>query len=420
MNNTTTKRTYYLSYLNSRHYLILFILWPFLAFFVAMTNYWQTHAKKVVYFFLVYFGLTYYIDFNTTADAVRYAFKLNMYAELPFSDFFKIVGGLYTSDTTVDVIEPLISFIVSRFTNSPNILFAVYAAIFGFFYLGSINRLYDRYKISPGYNGLIILIFFIMQIPIWAINGVRFYTAVWIFFYGAYNVILYRNAKYLLVSLAASLMHFSFLSANLILIIYYLAGNRNAIYIPMAIISFVIPQLMGPFFQMISLRMGGGLQNRYQNYTSEAYIAGRQESFEQSSWFLQLNDSLVLYYILLAVLSIRLIDGAFMREKSEKNLFSFLLLFLTFINFAKPIPSFGGRFQSVFLLFATLYLFRYAIQLTGRKIQPLVLLGLFPIMLDIAIGLRQGAESINAWILTPGLGLPLFMPGLSLASLLFN
>jgi len=37
-----------------------------------------------------------------------------------------------------------------------------------------------------------------------------------------------------------------------------------------------------------------------------------------------------------------------------------------------------------------------------------------------AIAFRQGSVSINAWIFTPGFGLPLLVPGLSIADLLFH
>ena len=71
---------------------------------------------------------------------------------------FNIIGGLYGSQTTVDIVQPLISFIVSRFTSHHSLLFASFAALFGFFYLKSINLLYKRYYESR-LNALIHLAF---------------------------------------------------------------------------------------------------------------------------------------------------------------------------------------------------------------------------------------------------------------------
>jgi len=40
-------------------------------------------------------------------------------------------------------------------------------------------------------------------------------------------------------------------------------------------------------------------------------------------------------------------------------------------------------------------------------------------LLYAAVAFRTGATNMNAWIFTPGLGVPLLMPALSVAQLLF-
>jgi hypothetical protein len=405
---------------NSKHYLLLFLLWPFLAFITALTSYSQKESKKVVYLFLIYFGLSYVISSSEGyVDSSGYIMQLKANALLPFSDFFRIVGGLYATDTSVDIVEPLISFIVSRFTNNPRFLFAVFAAVFGFFYLRSINLLYNRYMENSGLNVLMHLAFFTVIIPITSINGFRMWTAAWIFFYGTYHVVLHHDARYLLIALGSSLVHWSFLSANVILIIYFFAGNRNFIYLPLAIASFVVPKLITPLFLTLSLKLGGALQNRYEGYSSEEYLAIRQGAVEAAPWFLRLSNDLVFYYLLLAMIVIQLKSGYLMKEKAERNLFSFLLLFLSFVNFGIAIPSFGGRFQLVFFLFATLYVFLYFLKIPGNKVKMLSWFGLFPMLLYTIVEFRQVSIFINAWILTPGLGLPLLVPGLSIYDVLF-
>ena len=107
------------------------------------------------------------------------------------------------------------------------------------------------------------------------------------------------------------------------------------------------------------------------------------------------------------------------RDKEADNLFSFLLLFLSFVNFGMGIPSLGVRFRMVFFIFATLYVFMYLVKVPGKKINFLTLIGLFPMLLQTAIVFRQGSDSLNAWIFSPFLGLPLLAAGISIASLLF-
>lgn len=403
---------------DTRNYFILFILWPFLSFLVALANFSRKEARSVVYIFIIYYGLT-FVNNNVAVDAYRYALGLKANSLLPFSDFFRIIGGLY-SDTSVDIIEPLISFIVSRFTSDHGLYFGVWAAIFGYFYLNSISLLYEPIRTKQGWNTIILMAFFIMTVPVTMISGVRMWTAAWIFFYGAYRVITEKNPKFLIITFFAAFVHWSFISANAILLIYYLAGNRNMIYIPLAFASFLIPRLLAPLFSSLALRLGGGLQQRYTNYSSEGYISAVQEGAAQSAWFMRITSDLVFYYLIIAVTVIQLRHRSLMDGKSEKNLFSFLLLFLAFVNFGMPIPSFGERFMVLFFMFATAYLLLYFAKLPGDRIYFLVLLGLFPMLLYSVINFRLGTESINAWIFSPGFGVPLFAPILSLYEVLFT
>ena len=76
---------------DSKSYIILFLLWPFLSFLVALANFSRKEARTVIYIFIVYYGLT-FVDNNMAVDAYRYALGLKANALLPFSDFFKAVG----------------------------------------------------------------------------------------------------------------------------------------------------------------------------------------------------------------------------------------------------------------------------------------------------------------------------------------
>lgn len=403
---------------DSKSYLVLFIIWPFLAFLVAVANFSRKEARNIIWLFIIYYGLA-FVNNNQAVDAYRYGLSLKANALLPSSDFFKIVSGLY-SDTSIDIIEPLISFLVSRITSDDSLYFGVWAAIFGFFWLNTIHLLYQRYKFNQGWNTTVLMLFFIMTLPVTFVSGVRMWTAAWIFFYGAYHVITERNPSYLLLSLSASLVHWSFITANAILILYYLLGNRNVIYLPLALSSFIIPQLAAPLFRTLALKAGGGLQQRYSGYSSEGYISALQEGASQSAWFMRITNDLVFYYLLLVIAVIHFRHRKLMNGKTERNLFSFLLLFLAFVNFGMPIPSFGERFMVLFFLFATAYLLLYFVKMPGDKLTYLITIGLFPLMLYSLINFRLGAENINAWIFLPGFGVPFFAQPLSLAEILFN
>jgi hypothetical protein len=215
-------------------------------------------------------------------------------------------------------------------------------------------------------------------------------------------------------------VHWSFLSANVVLLIYFILGNRNLIYIPIVISSFVLPDLLGPVFQTLALRMGGPIQARYEGYSSEGYIQAIQDSYEGASWFMGLSSDLIYYYLITLILLIQLTNIHKPQKNNSKNLFSFLLLFLAFVNFGNVIPTFGGRFQTVFFLFSTLYIFLYMVKKDGTKINLTTTIGLFPMALYSLVNFRVGSESISAWIFAPGFGLPFFVNNISIADFLFR
>lgn len=245
------------------------------------------------------------------------------------------------------------------------------------------------------------------------------WTAAWIFFLGAYHVILYRDKRYILLSLAACLVHWSFLSANIILIIYYFAGNRNAIYMPLAAISFVAPQLLMSSFSRVSMILGGSLQNRYDTYADEDYVGAVQEYLAQGSWFMEMGNILVYYYLIVALVLIQLRSRRIVKKQEDRNLYSFLLLFLSFVNFGQSIPSFGGRFRIIFFLFGTVYVLMHFSKSQEKKFSLITALGIFPMLLYVVVAFRQASEYISAWIVAPGFGIPLLDPGLTIADILF-
>ena len=76
-------------------YLILFVIWPFLAFLLALADYSRKESRAVIFFFLVYFGLTFVSD-NELMDSYRYVETWRFYASLPISDIFRAVTGYYS------------------------------------------------------------------------------------------------------------------------------------------------------------------------------------------------------------------------------------------------------------------------------------------------------------------------------------
>jgi hypothetical protein len=246
------------------------------------------------------------------------------------------------------------------------------------------------------------------------------WTAAWIFFLAAYHVIINRNPKYLFLAFGAGLMHWSFFAVSAVLMGYYFAGNRNMIYTPIALVSFIVPNALMPIFTAISPMLGAAVEHRFVGYTSESYALWVEQLTAQASWFVLLNNRLIFYYFVLMVIMIRFLKRDQVRGEKEENLYSFLLVMVAFVNFGRPIPEFGSRMQTVFLMFAIVYVFFYYRNLSWGKLRPMTLVGLLPMMLYAAVEFRLGAETINPYIYAPIFGLPWLDPTLSVSELLFR
>lgn len=399
-NKTILKRKKYFDVItNIKGEYLLFIIWPFLGFLFALRSYFRKDSRKIVLLFLILYGLTFVVIEGM--DSSRYALQLKTVAAKPLTEFGNIIAGLYTIDASPDILQPIITFIVSRFTNDYHLLYGIFALVFGYVYLKSINVLYKQYTIMHNSNALVHLFFFALIIPIFNINGFRFYTAAWVYFYGAYHVIVNGERKYLWVSIIASLIHFSFLSAGAVLLIYYFVGNRNTIYYPLLIVSFILPDLMINYIPQISNLLGGGLQSRINLYNNEAYRLTVANAATERAWFFLWSDKAMLFYLYFAIIGVKIKFKEIGDLFPMKRLYSFLLLFLSFVNFGRNIPS-VGRFQAVFFLFGVLYIFLVFSKKKSRKLNFITIIGLLPMLLYSLIVFRFGSDTMNAWLFAPG------------------
>src|SRR5690606_4440658 len=82
------------------------------------------------------------------------------------------------------------------------------------------------------------------------------------------------------------------------------------------------------------------------------------------------------------------------------NLFSFLMLFLSFVNFGSSMFS-VSRYLSLFYVISSLYAILLFSRINFKKMYWLTNLGLFPFVLHISLIVRFGIITIDTWLLTP-------------------
>ena len=147
---------------NNARLLILFVFWPFLGFLLALKNFQNKFNQKIILIFFVLFGLLFYI--NPLQDGQRRADGLKEAYNQTFEMAFNAFDNLFKE--SLDFIEPLIIFTVSRFTDYYGVLFGVYAFIFGGLMIYYLNRVHLHFLKFPNINAFIFLILLIFVNPI--------------------------------------------------------------------------------------------------------------------------------------------------------------------------------------------------------------------------------------------------------------
>ena len=148
----------------------LFLLLPFFASITAVRNYKAPWAKNVVWAFVIFYGYTFAIaKENSDTDIVRYIEELkDLYSKsLSFYDMIDI----FRDSGEADVLRTIVAIIVSRFTDNPQVLTAVYGLIFGFFFTRCMWYVLERLKGKLKWGAVLMLVVFALIDPFWNLNG---------------------------------------------------------------------------------------------------------------------------------------------------------------------------------------------------------------------------------------------------------
>jgi hypothetical protein len=325
----------------------------------AFKHYKEDWAKNSVWLFVVFYGYTMYRP--EIMDSSRYVTNLEDLYATPVS-WNSFISNFYSEDSgTVDIYQPLVTYILSLFTKSGNILFAVFGITFGYFYSRNIWLLIDLTKKRKMDSIMwLLLIAFACVIGFWDLNGVRMWTAAHIFFYGAFLLLVHEKKKGLLIAALSVLVHFSFVLPVGVLLLFY------AVKIPWRVLYFFF--LASFFISTLNIDVVRNkletivpefLVPRVQSYTSDEYIEVVTENTAVSNWYINY------YYVLIGWFLLFLFTIIYFSKRNLKsysnsfyNLFGFSLLLLSVGNITSLLPS-GGRYSLIAQLFgmALVYLF---------------------------------------------------------------
>lgn len=354
---------------------LLFLVWPFGLLYTSLKNFKAPGAKTGFILFCAYFGFVFVVSRDLGgADSARYAQLLRDMHQLTPS-FENLWASLYSYETNIlDIYQPLLTWLVSLFTDNIHILFASFAFVFGWFYANNIWIVLKQIQNKVTYLTLLLVLVFALIIPIWYINGVRMYTAAQIFIYG---ILLYfvenEKKKGLLWAGVSIFVHFSFLFPFALLIIYKILPKKVIIYFIFFIITLLFSEINIYNIQAYLRMLPDIFQPRVESYTNIEYVKGIKKSAEYYNWYVAFSG----LALKVAISSLLIILIIFSRKflKKNKQLYEFvgfILFFGSWANIAAVVPS-GGRFLVVFNMlsmgFIILYLVKYQVSFPVKIIR---------------------------------------------------
>lgn len=334
-----------------------FFLAPVLSLGVAIRNFHAPWAKNLVWAFTVFYAY-HFISPNEGADIREYInqFRYNIYQDFSLQSLVRFQYS--ESSTRLDILEPLLSYLISRVTTNYKILMLAYGTIFGFFYSRNIWFFLDQLtgKIKP--FSFLILSLLLVTIGIWYMNSFRFWCAAHIYIYATCRYLFLRKNNAVFLLLLSPLMHIGLALPVILTITFRFIKIPVGVAFPVFLMSAFLPELNWDLIHNAAMQVAPDLvYQRFSQYTSEAYVHSVNERLQGYGIIYQLSRWMALYFTLLFTTILYVNRNVFMQDLSY-HAFRFYLFFGIFSNLISHMPS-GDRYLSIttFLMAGTMLVF---------------------------------------------------------------
>jgi hypothetical protein len=380
---------------------LLFLVWPTLSLVYAIINYRSDYAKNIVWLFCGFYGYNFVLFDNGDAHRYKEWFENFHNGYLGIGEFYlELFKGNIGKG---DYFEPILSYTLSIFTGDYRILFMVYGLVFGYFFSRNIWYLINRS--DKNHFKLLVLPFllcFILALPVWRINGFRFWTASQIFFYGAIRLFYEKRPKYLLISIFSALVHVGYFYAVGLILLHYIIGVRKYIYLGLLAFAVLFASLDINFFLNLLPKVDGVLADRIDAYTHPDMI---ERYFDNShrSWFMQLVPILRKNLSIALIVILAIFKRKEIKEYNLESLLYFGILIFGVTSLLSVVPSMGRFFVLSNLILpavTVLYLQRANKLYWINKISP-ILVGMILFLSVIELRLGVASIGINTFITNP-------------------
>ena len=385
---------------NKSYHLLLFILHPFLTLVHYLTNFKKPQAKNIMWLFAVFYGATFAIGVESTGSDISSYIKEISVLNRSSLDLEGVLRYFYLSGE-IDVLRTFLAVMVSSFTDNGYYLIIVFGIIFGYFYSRNMWYILDRLEgKTKKITGLLLVCLFLV-IPLWNMNGFRFWTAAHMFIFGLLPFLFEGNKKSLIWCLITPfLTHFGFLVALIPLGVFVLFGNRIKLYYIFFVLSLFISEInIISFNKVIETYAHQSLIDRSENYRTEDKVSKLRVEGQGSAdqvWYAKYYTIALRYTLIAFLLGIYwTYRGGGSKNDNLFKLFCFILLFYGFANILSTIPS-GYRFLKVaYLLTFSFLVIYFQNKNINKVIYQLAMLAIPFLMMFIIVSMRESFYSLS-------------------------
>lgn len=333
-----------------------FFIFPVISFFYSFIRANTRSSYFVFSGMAILFGLSFTVSsgrkFNSIGfDGEYYRQLFESYISVTPYEFIQILKEYITfTSNKKDIYFDIVAFLVSRVTDNYHILFMIFAIVFSYFCLKSLKFLTQESNYTLSISSLILTYLFLDN-SLFNINAMRFWTTAWIAVYCIFQILVNKNKKFYFLMFLTPLFHGSFYMFILVFILAKTLKRFEKMWILLFFISFLFSSLSLVLLEFFSSNMNSYLPSNILNlldtYTSTDYLDEYTDTAEAPSLIMQILKMGVIAYTAIIVLIFTRHSSQIRNNPKTKELYLFLLVWLTIFNFLSFIPSLGGRFLSI-------------------------------------------------------------------------
>lgn len=342
-------------------YLLLLMLFsPIMGVVQLLRN---RDEKTLLLFGIVFFGLagSLYVYRPGSDGEAHLSNAILNYSDMSFNVFLNQFYDLVTLNSTTgakDIYLHCISYLAASVFGVPELIHVFAGLILGYFFTKSaLLVLKNRLTIKKSSILTAFIILFIFDRSLGALNSIRMWTGMWVFFYGTYSYAITKKKKFLAVILFSIVVHFSYVIVLIPFLVSYILRNRTYIMTAIYLVSFGLSLDFSsvenylPQTDLVESQQKSNVidsEEKAEFFQEKAAIANSV----QKNFYVTYGEGFYKDYCIVGLSFILLLF--YNSKKSDKK---FIFLFAsgiglyTFSNLVTFSPSLAGRIKTISALF---------------------------------------------------------------------